>query len=496
MKKTIKILVIINLLLAIFYKLQIFAESGTYADVSGCFIVGTYSSGQLNMSASLNVRGVVIKDSSGYYYPRILSNSSFTYGIMWNSCPASNNNQSDTLSGYYIGSGPSQRNVVTNWPVFDQISGKSVDMTALYFTFGEGAVEPEPVYSFGQLRNVGYNTKIAGSGNAAVNNVDVIKWGNVTDTNGNNFALLGVDAFVDIKAVSSNYTATDIQLINALTLNDLTIEQANTANLGQFSFGSGSASFSWADVADALEQNVSDLPPYWNGSDWISKGWVYYVRLNVSDAEYTGEWQLLYTSTSAPPADSTIIYNSNTINQQLINVIQQINESNNTTENWEIQNIEINMQNDDDQTSTDKPWWAYLLEAILQLISTIGEFLSNLIDSLLRLFTFESFEIPDFQQQQQNTIQNTGMFGQTIQFTETVQNSIRGVEYVEPVLSYPGMQLDGVDLIPPVEVNLNELCEQYGFTNVRQTAYIVTDGTIYLSLILMIKRKIMGVLKK
>ena len=45
---------------------------------------------------------------------------------------------------------------------------------ALYYTYGAGAVDPVEPVNWGLIDLEGYQTQVAGQGNASINNVDVI----------------------------------------------------------------------------------------------------------------------------------------------------------------------------------------------------------------------------------------------------------------------------------------------------------------------------------
>lgn len=503
-KKTIILLSVFSFMLMPF---RVFAD-GSYYNLSAneCYMWMERTTGnshaeyylQTDVNARVVLLGVTNQSTSHIY---IISETAggkyYSRGTTTNVSPCpltlSNNMTAVTYNNktYYYGRFESSYNANNIYTIPSYYGTDNVS-TAIYYTYGEGATDPEPVINWGNVQNISYRSEIAGSGDASVRNVDTIRWNKFQDTAGNDISQ--GNAWIEIQAVATYYNSTELHILMDQTTADRNVGEI-AVTIQTVDASVGEYSVMWSNVMRNLDLTASDLIPHIKGSEFYCNGWYYQVRLVVPEDNYEGQWYTVYTSTSAAPEDSQVIINSTQISQQLVNVIQQINQTNNSNENWQIQNYEINMQNDDDQTITDKPWWAYLLEALLDLLSTIGDLIGNLIHDLLSLFTFDSFSIPDFEENQNNLIQNTGIFGESLQFTQTIQQTITGAEYVEPIFYYPGISIMGEQLLPQMTFNLNDYVEELGLTDLQNLAYLVTDGMIYLSLILLVHRKVMGVLK-
>lgn len=364
---------------------------------------------------------------------------------------------------------------------------------AIELTFGSEAVGSGP--SYGDLADIGYYTKIAGQGLSNVNNVDVITWNNILDSNGEFVSLKGYQAQVDIKAVSSHYkTLTP----GAVQWNDLIIDQDIEAELATQLFNQGSFSVSWGNVAEALDQSLDLLDPYINDivtQEWQSNGWVYYARLRVPDADYTGSWQLIYSTASAPPSVIQPLTDPGGLTPEVINAIEQINIQNNTTNNWYIDNTEVPMNDTSDPQDRDS-FWEKLLQALVSLVNNLINAIKDLLLGLLDLFRFDAFDIPDFEERKELYIEHTGLFGETLKFHESVKELLLGVEPAEPIFHYPGFVMNDVQLIPEMTINLNDYVEEQGFADLHAMAYTVTDGVIFLLLLLNVKNRIMEALSK
>ncbi len=383
-----------------------------------------------------------------------------------------------------------------------------IPYNAYYYTFGEGAEEPAPVINWGDLKDVGFHTKFTNSQQSNISqmrlNRDVIAWNQYQDTNGND--LNDINLRVDIQCAVVDYEASlQVDLLNQ-TIADMNI--SNWTELVSISPNVGKYEISWEEVAQTLWGTNNVGNDFWTSlmtgfssaqGYYYKNGWIYRIRLRTYDNSYVSQWQTIYNVTSAPPSDSDkvytnyYIYNYQVPNEETYQVLQTINQYNNTENNWYINDQPFGPEENND---IDMSWLGKLIEAIITLANSILSFLGNLIHDLLSLFTFDSFSLPDWDLNVQNTIDNTGMFGEAVEFTSDLQETITGVEYVQPVLYYPGFELMGVELISELTINLNDYVASEDLADLKATAYLVTDGFIYLSLLLLIKNKIMGVFKK
>ena len=370
---------------------------------------------------------------------------------------------------------------------------------AVYYTFGDGAVDPTPPGpDYGNLIDLRFNTDIAGSGSAAVNNIDHIKWNPDIDSNGISFD--GSER-VEIQAIPGNYTASSRNSLLTLGVSDFDYNSGTEHLLAELPVKNGEYTVSWSHVIQQLNSgSVSDFLGIRKSSDtWLKSGWIYQIRLVAG--EYTSEWQTIYNATSSGVENSLTVENSTEINMELINVIQSINTMNSSQyENWTINNITINMENSDGQQTTDKPWWAYLLEAIVKAFGDILTFLGNLIGDLMEaitdLFKPAEFTINEYNDFKVEIKQNSGIFGQAIDFTNNLKNTFMGVQYQEPILHWQGISFGETVFIPAADYNLNDYVTMWGLGDFRQLAYLCSDGFIFFSLLLLIIRKLNEVLKK
>lgn len=529
MKKIIVFFALCFFLIGSVFPVGLLAEDSYYELSNGCNVMtraianGYYQS----IASSGGVRVIQLYDGY-YYYRRFISLIDTTITIKnSNSKPSATSCTSTTdlefnpvvINGvtYYIyapGKSTAQTYMMKDVPIVANyiessalssytykiendtelsISGNT-DEIAVYYAFGDG-VSVLPTY--GDLADIGYYTKIAGQGLSNVNNVDVITWNNILDSNGEFVSLKGYQAQVDIKAVSSHYTFPQINL-QTIGWNDLVIDQNIEAELATQLFNQGSFSVSWGNVAAALDQSLEDLDPHLSNSttqDWQSNGWVYYARLRVPDANYIGSWQLIYSTVSAPPSVTQTLTDPGGLTPEVINAIEQINIQNNTTNNWYIDNTEVPMNDTSDPQDRDS-FWEKLLQALVSLVNNLINAIKDLLLGLLDLFRFDAFDIPDFEERKELYIEHTGLFGETLKFHESVKELLLGVEPAEPIFHYPGFVMNDVQLIPEMTINLNDYVEEQGFADLHAMAYTVTDGVIFLLLLLNVKNRIMEALSK
>lgn len=502
-------------LICCFLPVRVFAENNStyYVGTNECTNVLVRQGEYINVSVTNNnseVRLVAINYISSNNYRTIIyafSNSSFILHWGQNACGSSRGADYSSQFGKYMCTSDFVARWYTtyNMPSYIESDYSSIGNTqqiAYYFTYGAGAVDPEPEVTFGDLIDVGYNTKIAGSGDAAINNLDTISWNPEQDANGNDIS----DMSVTIRAVPGKYSAQTSQSILEQLYSNFVLDTLHVSELDTVNASDGSFSVSWNDVVH--EFDLLGIPGFWFATKdtvkdpeggYIKRGWIYQIRLEGED--YTGDWQTVYTSTSSGVSNDLTIINSSTINQTLINSITEINNLNSTENNWYINNTTINMGEYSDPGSSGKPWWAYLLEAIVSLlngvIDAIANLVGSLIDGLLGLFSFDSFSIPDFTTNKQTIKQNSGIFGESIDLLQGINSTLSNADgTAEPILYYPGLELMGEEFIPEITINLNTYVSDLGLTEWHNLAYVCTDAMIWISLIYTIYRKLIGVFKK
>ena len=317
----------------------------------------------------------------------------------------SSGSTSTAFSNYYATIYGYQRDSLTEAKIF-------------YYTYGEGS---QSARTFGDLNNLGFYTKFTNSQQSNISqmalNKDVITWDKYQDTAGND--LNDINLRVDIQAATIDYEAnTKSDLLNQ-TINDMVT--GAWSDLITISPNVGTYETTWQNVASALWGTNNITINFWNSlfnvfdsaqGVFYKNGWIYRIRLRTQDNSYVGDWQIIYNVTSAPPSDSDkvytnyYIYNYTVPDPETYQIIQNINNINNTENNWYQNDTPFNP---DQNNNTDMSWIAKLIEAIISLFENIAklagdilDFLGGLIHDLLGLFTFDNFDIPDFEEQQQN----------------------------------------------------------------------------------------------
>ena len=223
-KRLLKTLTVLCLLCGFFVPIHVFAESATYYPYeSGCvnffktdryFVVNTTTSG----------RGVILHDTINNRYIGYLFSDSFfrnywtSYTSIPESCTYVNSDSTRYLDKYYVRvttrvtTGVS---ITSDFPIVDMNIGSYADNISQYdnkayqLTYGNEVVDPAPPGpDYGNVANVQYNTRIAGSGAASANNIDRITWDSALDDNSNE---LPQNARVQIRAIPGQYTGTTKQ---------------------------------------------------------------------------------------------------------------------------------------------------------------------------------------------------------------------------------------------------------------------------------------------
>lgn len=335
--------------------------------------------------------------------------------------------------------------------------------------------------------------------NSLKSNRDTITWD--YNTAGSNID--AVDLKVDIRAVPTNYHAATQEDLLSSDWSDLNVGLSYAADLGsyQLNHNGRSVSFTWESVVDSFR--ISGSYPDWmervinfwefgifelNNSRYWS-GWVYQIRLNTWSGDYTGEWQTIYQVSSAPPEGSSQVINyyvnGTGITEPIYQTIQNINNQNNVTNNtWYVDGSPYNITG----TEEGGNWLTTLIEII---VGKLSQLLSNIFS-----FDDQSLTIPDFDSNMQHMIDNTGIFGQSIQAVDQIKLRFDTLQDAEPVFSFPGFSLDEVQLVPAFEVNLNEYVQDMGLEGLHNTELLIMDGIVYISLILFAKSQLERILRQ
>ena len=246
--------------------------------------------------------------------------------------------------------------------------------TAVYYTYGDGAVEPVEPVNWGQVDVKGYQTNVAGQGQASINNVDVITWDNAVDTVGNDIT----SGNVRIRLIPGEYKGETKNSLISKLYTDFILDIVHATDGNVFPVTDGSASFKWSDVISTLNLPFISIYSLINENDaWLKRGWIYEIRLEIDD--YIGEWQPIYASTSSGVENDLQIVNTTVITQETINAIQSINSINSTTNIWIIngQPVDPNPEQKPPENENEKPWWVYLLEMINNTLGIQNEYINE-----------------------------------------------------------------------------------------------------------------------
>lgn len=288
----------------------------------------------------------------------------------------------------YTGTVPFNDSAIT-WYV-PIVNTSSSFENAVYYSFGDGAIDPVEPVVMGDLVT-GFYTQFATRGNnddsiiAMRLNKDTITW-DTTDSLGND--LSGILWVVDVRAVPVQYSSATKNNLLLQTISDVLLS-TDTYDITTISASQGQFSITWGDLVDNYLENFGSLKQLFamfNESEWIQKGWVYQVRLRSlsEDRPYEGQWQNVYNTTSSAPSDAQTIMNyyyytnGNGLNPGVVNSIQNINTTNNTTNNWYVDDQEID-------TDPDHSWIEKLIEALVSLVQSILDFFKGIFDGLVDL---------------------------------------------------------------------------------------------------------------
>lgn len=367
---------------------KVFADSPTYGFFNqGCNLIYSTNSSYYALTVNFDVndiRGVILNYNNGsYFYVYGVSDKSFLYyqdGSSKQSCVYVEPNVNASVINYnsktyYVYSVrlTSSNILRSDFPIFNVNSMNSTVLanTAINYTFGDLAVDPEPTGpNYGYVAGTQYNTRINGSRDHVGQNIDRIVWLTDVDSKGNE---LPVTARVQIRAIPGMYTGNSKQDVLTKTYTDFILDNTNAVQLVDLVLDVGKYEIMWEEVASKLSIPFSSVQSIIQGSDYFYKmGWIYQIRLQVDD--YFSEWQTVNTATSSGASESQTIVDSEEMTQDLIDVILTINTLNQSeTTNWTINNYTISMDTYNEPSSGQKPWWAYLLEAILSVFDVDGD---------------------------------------------------------------------------------------------------------------------------
>ena len=424
--KNITLFVVFSLLIIVIPFNNILADSNptyTVIDQAGCYELATLTYNNNNQIYTVKfsdiqteVRFVVFKQSGAYTDKFVaVSDSSFKYIDTYSSsgCPLNNNTSSAgtfQYNGitYYVYQGYRGGNNgysaftwnndinpvwLTGVGIGDQLYRNAID-----YTYGNNAVAPEPLISYGDLK-VGYSTEFVSSGDSTDRfNKDIITWDNY-DSNGN--LLDDINYTIELRAIPGYYTdVSQSQLLNQtiynwiqgyvvkITNGAIDLQPFEYYTLGRWSPNKKQVEFTWGEVVDHFDMIDGHVGFVLNNT-WYKAGWRYeirYIKGDISDPEYTSEWQIIYQVTAVQPSTSDNILNSygNGLSPELYNLLQTVNTLNNTVQNWNINGVPINM-NQNQQVTPDNSWIEKLIESITSLLGSLIDGLSAIVQAIIGL---------------------------------------------------------------------------------------------------------------
>lgn len=323
------------------------------------------------------------------------SNTSYALDDLNDGCIVSSPTMSSTSTyltidsiRYYYTYVSSYEKILDGFVVESDSNDSSVWHQLAYdYTYGDSS---SLLPSYGILIDLGYYTDFTTSQQSNYlqmrNNRDTIIWNGYEDSNGNQINTLDME--VEIQVYATEYKGITKNDLLSRIVEDLR-SYGSPQTIYEGSANRGSVSFTWSEIASTLTGSssiidfYSNLAPHSYEGMWYSNGWMYRIRLKKSDDSYIGEWQTLYTVTSAAPSDSEQIinyyyyYGGQGINPDIINSIQNINNINNTTNNWYVDGNQVDPNGSN--------WLETLLKFIADLIGKILDFFSNIFDGLIDL---------------------------------------------------------------------------------------------------------------
>ena len=369
------------------YYVHVIADSGVRVGVSWSagnylrLINGSLTSGKFmavlydnNSACTLTTKDRQLSTSSNV----LDTNNQST--VIWyasNVNGSSGRTQTDVQSSYV--------NITSNFPTGQNLYN---------YLFPDDGVEPS---TYGNLIDLGFYTNFTNSQQSSYtamkNNKDTIKWNAYQDSMGNSLNQIGF--IVDIQAAIVDYEAsTKSDLLNQ-TISDMIT--GDWTNLISVSPNVGQYEFTWETVASRLlSSSLTD--DFWSKLGiyqaynqqsqlvYMKEGWIYRIRLRNTVEDYAGDWQIVYTLQGAPAgiSDGTIqhIYNYNTTipEQTVYNDCDEINNLNNTTNNWYMNGTPMDVTND---TET---WVEKLIKFIIGVFDKIAGLIDKLINIILDVF--------------------------------------------------------------------------------------------------------------
>ena len=299
---------------------------------------------------------------------------------------------------------------------------------AVYYTFGEGSVEPVEPVNWGLLRDVTYQSRIAGQGSASIRNVDYLNWDPVSDANGNDIS----ECEVEIQACYGKFTANDLTGLFELDYQDIVIE--DSVSLATLPASQGTFSISWGAVIDELNGwDYQSLYAHSVNNQIQKNGWYYQIRLIGSD-NTLGQWQTMYTPLSQSAQASEMILNQNSYNMSVYQIYEQLTQINNQVSiTVDFNGTEYVVQNPDDGDEPQEgvDYWDILrqmLNGIVQIVGNIQKLPERLFAKIEELFTPQELD-DTFHQEFTEQYEDYMASEQT-----TIYDFLDGVEALEPYI--------------------------------------------------------------
>lgn len=344
---------------------NIFADSSyLLMTPDSCFIPGRYHSSssttwyyyKFSVSNNNDVRFVLINGGS-YYRPYFISKEPFSFYESYSysaSCPTNisyNNANSFSLDSntyYYASATGWTNNSIIEYYVnvenfkYDNLYGNESNSqlkTAIYYTYGDGLIEDKPIPNYGDIL-IDYRCDYFTAGDGAMNE-DILHW-KLYDSRGNDIEPLNIE----IQAQAGYFTADTLDKLKGTTFENWLESSHPAVTLYKGDTRKQEQIYQWQYVAGMFTSIPTLGTWFWNifvdEGDYIQYGWRYRARLLDENFEPLTDWQVIYTGNSFNPQATEIFTDDEPLTPDDVETINDINELNNTTNNWYINNTVIN----------------------------------------------------------------------------------------------------------------------------------------------------------
>lgn len=221
--------------------------------------------------------------------------------------------------------------------MFDVLNDGAI-YTAVYYTYGDGAISPEPEINWGEII-ISYRQNIYTE--HPENNLDMISWNAYMDTAGND--LQGKN--IEIQAIAGYFEGSSYADLKQTRFSDWLASTHPAVTMYKGDIELSHQEYDWGMVASNF-RSINTLGTwFWNiftnEGTWYQYGWRYQARLLDEDLKPLTDWQLIYTGNSYSPSATETLTDDEPLTPDDVDTINDINDENGTTNNWYINNTVI-----------------------------------------------------------------------------------------------------------------------------------------------------------